>query len=102
MLPTFRLRTLLIVIALVCFICAYINSYLRSIYPAIHITHTTGGLVTGHRETDYRSGGKITRAFFSPIHWLDRRIRPDYWDYWSAFEDGEIENFYIPPDITKQ
>ena len=95
--PKFRLRTLLVVIAISCLMCAYVSGYFKSLHPAIHITHTGGGLVSGHRETDYRSDGPFVHVLFAPIHWVDRQVRPDYWNYWSAFEDGgKIENLYMP------
>jgi hypothetical protein len=34
---------------------------------------------------DYRAGGRFARAFFTPAHAIDRRIRPAFWDdEWSA------------------
>lgn len=99
----FRLRTLLATVTAVCLICAYVSNYLLALHPAIHITHTTGGLITGHRETDYRSDGQFVRVFFAPIHYVDRRVRPDYWQNWCAWdEDGDFEDLNLYREVPAE
>ena len=33
------------------------------------------------RDADYRIGGEFAKSLFTPLYWLDRLLRPDYWDY---------------------
>ena len=92
----FRLRTMLGLVLAASIFCAYVSNYLLTLNPAIHITNTTGGFVTGHREADYESGGQFSQTFFAPIHYIDRQIRPTYWNYWNAFDEiGDFENLNI-------
>jgi hypothetical protein len=32
------------------------------------------------RKVEYRMGGSVAKAVFSPIQWLDRTLFPDRWD----------------------
>ncbi len=92
----FRLRAMLVLVSTACLMCAYVSNYLLILSPAIHITSTGGGFITGHREADYRSGGQFSRNVFAPIHYVDRQIRPAYWNYWNAFDDiDDLENLNI-------
>lgn len=95
-LANFKLRTLLIVVSIISFACAYVSNYLLTLNPAIHITHTGGGLITGHRKADYHAGGQFAHLCFAPIHFVDRQIRPSYWNSWCAFdEEGDLKNLNI-------
>ena len=86
----FRLRTLLIAVTIVCIVFAYAGSYVKFLQPAIYITDTTGGLLNGHREVDYRSGGQFTHVFFAPAHYIDRQVRSVYWNNWDCFNPSDM------------
>ncbi len=30
----------------------------------------------------YSLGGDTAKVVFSPVHWIDRKVRPDYWEGW--------------------
>jgi hypothetical protein len=50
------------------------------------------GSVPSAPPPEYRAGGRFARAFFTPAHALDRRLRRDYW---SAKDlDCVIDEFY--------
>ena len=58
---------------------------LALLYAALYlVTVKTSGIVILHGQSgtivhDYRIAGKVCRKAFFPIHWLDRRFRPNKW-----------------------
>lgn len=36
---------------------------------------------------EYRAGGDLAEKLFAPAHWLDRKVRPQYWDYMTLRDD---------------
>jgi hypothetical protein len=65
----------------------YACSYLIMLQP---VTFAMGGsaLMEHWRWPAYRFGGRVTAAYFHPINFVDRRIRPGYW-YWQE-EKGSM------------
>jgi hypothetical protein len=47
-----------------------------------------GGVLTGRapwrKWADYHVGGEVSKVLFAPAEWVDRRIRPGYWEYYPA------------------
>lgn len=45
----------------------------------------------------YRAGGDLARKLFAPANWLDRKVRPQYWDYWTLCDD--VQYFPAGPEF---
>jgi hypothetical protein len=65
-------------IAVLVVLIAYVPSYYATVVPQYWL-HTRAGIATYPRLSDDAGGGVASGLFF-PIHWLDRRIRPDLWE----------------------
>jgi hypothetical protein len=50
------------------------------------MSRTTVALGAGYRESQYRTGGRVSRVVFLPVELMDRAIRPAYWTRVSDFE----------------
>jgi len=64
----------------------YVTSYARNVDRSSKpVSYNTGGrLYEGQRFpllACYRSGGRSAEIIYSPLLFLDRRIRPEYWNY---------------------
>ena len=44
-----------------------------------------GMVVSGYREAHYSVADPVSRIAFAPIHFVDSRIRSDYWGPYSDF-----------------
>lgn len=83
----FGLRTLLLAITL---LGAYCGAYSVLLQPVVVVEESFHGMVvSGYRAPRFRFGGNPMRAIFAPLIWLDREIRPSFWDRFSDFEDAD-------------
>lgn len=73
------------VIVLAALIGGYVGAYYATVRPSRDVdwlfTAPTGIVVVqpGPEYADFLSSSLPTEEFFTPIHWLDRRIRPQVW-----------------------
>ena len=37
-------------------------------------------IIPGDRHADFKVGGKFSRLVFAPAVWLDRKVRPEFWN----------------------
>lgn len=80
----YSLRSLMIVVTLICIYC---GAYSAMLSPVVIVDEASLGMVvSGYREPDFRIGGVISRFVFAPAIWLDRQIRPEYWQPFSDFD----------------
>lgn len=71
-----RLRMILIVAVL----CAYIAAYKFLLVPVTYVTEAHLGFARGYREPSFKYGGRLSEVIFAPAVFVDRCIRPDYWN----------------------
>lgn len=60
----------------------YVGSYLVLLDPfCVEQREPDGSVVVVYRIVRYRDHlhGGLAEGFYSPIHWVDRRLRPSYW-----------------------
>ena len=80
----YRLRTLLIVLAVV---SAYFASYVALMQPAmdVEVGHL-GVVVVGHSVPRYRLAEPVSSVLFWPAAWLDQKLRRAFW---TRFPNGQ-------------
>jgi hypothetical protein len=70
-------------------------AYLDQLKP-IAMVMGEGGTMEGRRWERYRWDSPALRMLFAPAHWLDRRVRPSYWEFsrhvdaWEMTEDDRV------------
>ena len=77
----FSLRGLLLAILLM---SVYLAAYKALLRPMIIPREGHMGTTYGYRKPDFLIGGTLSQLVFAPLVWTDRRMRPDYWDNYSA------------------
>ena len=67
---------------------AYVATYLALVRRHVSFGATPEGCVAFTSE-GYRAGGEAAAHFYSPVHWIDRRLRTTYW---STFTDSDSDS----------
>lgn len=55
----------------------YVSSYL----PLVERDVLRGDLISLEHEVTYRVGGEYAHTLFRPLHVMDRKLRPTYWQW---------------------
>jgi hypothetical protein len=78
------IRTLLLLITA---LSVYLAAYVALVQPVVIVDEGLGGMVvSGYREPEFRVGGSAAKIMFGPLVWLDRAVRPSYWEPFSDFD----------------
>jgi hypothetical protein len=56
----------------------YVGSYFALVKTSVSPLVSVNGVPTPYVPR-YRFGGPPVYIIYAPIHWVDRRMRPDYW-----------------------
>ena len=68
-------------------VCVYLGSYSAILQPINVVGEGFGGMVvSGYREPHFRIGNAVSQVVFAPLVWIDRHVRPRYWDQFSDFD----------------
>lgn len=79
----FGIRSML---AAVTILAVYLGAYFALLAPIILVESAhLGMVVSGYREAHYSVADPVSRIAFAPIHFVDSRIRSDYWGPYSDF-----------------
>jgi hypothetical protein len=60
----------------------YMVSYLLLMEPRVGVVFGTG---PWSKHPHYRLGGPVAEWFYAPLHAMDIRVRPEYWEVWPTY-----------------
>jgi hypothetical protein len=85
------------ILVVVLLLAGYAGCYLLQLDPLRLDVLTTP--IISVRESKYRVSGRVAETLFAPANWLDRRIRPDYWEFRHSRPHPEIREDNVPGDF---
>jgi len=62
----------------------YVGSYLALVRPGSYPEFSVSISVTYEHDLKYRCCGKWAATIFWPLEQMDRKLRPEAWEAWSA------------------
>jgi len=80
-------------------IVAYLGSY-----PILMRPKESGlgslGIYWYERSPTYRLGGNISKVLFTPLHWVDQKIRPTFWHGQIAIDTSDLNIPIVCSSLT--